>query len=126
MVWQTGSGTQSNMNANEVIANRGNQIAGEKLPAPQRRRQHEPVLQRHLPHGHAYCGGDAIEDKPAPGDRRSYGHLPPLEVENEGIVKTGRTHLQDATPISFAQEITGWRGLLERDREELELWLERL
>ena len=49
VVWQTGSGTQSNMNANEVIAGRGN--------APQRRHQYVPVLQRHLPHRHAHCGG---------------------------------------------------------------------
>ena len=55
VVWQTGSGTQSNMNANEVIANRANALAGEKTGASQRRRQHEPVLQRHLPHRHAHC-----------------------------------------------------------------------
>ena len=54
VVWQTGSGTQSNMNANEVIANRGNEIAGKKLLPPQRRHQHEPVLQRHLPHRDAH------------------------------------------------------------------------
>ena len=69
VVWQTGSGTQSNMNANEVIANRGNEIAGEKLLHPNDRREHVPELQRYLPHGHAHRRGAAIiEDKLLPGD----------------------------------------------------------
>ena len=55
VVWQTGSGTQSNMNVNEVIANRGNELAGQKAPAPERRRQYVAVLERHLSHGDAYC-----------------------------------------------------------------------
>ena len=57
VVWQTGSGTQSNMNANEVIANRANEIAGTKALPSERRHQHEPVLKRHLPDRNAYFGG---------------------------------------------------------------------
>ena len=64
----------------------------------------------------------AIEDKLLPGHRPCW--WPPsssLEAENEGIVKSGRTHLQDATPIKFSQEISGWRASLERDAELLKL-----
>ena len=57
VVWQTGSGTQSNMNANEVIANRGNEIAGKKLLHPNDDINMIPVVQRHLPDRDAHCGG---------------------------------------------------------------------
>ena len=67
VVWQTGSGTQSNMNVNEVVANRGNELAGEEAAPPQRPRKHVPELQRHLPHGHAHCGGGGAGGQAAAG-----------------------------------------------------------
>jgi fumarate hydratase class II len=68
-VWQTGSGTQSNMNVNEVIANRGNEIAGKKTPASERRCEYVTELQRHLPHRDAYCRGDRRVCRADPYDR---------------------------------------------------------
>ena len=61
----------------------------------------------------------AIEDRVIPAIDRLTDTLRRLEQENEGIVKSGRTHLQDATPIAFSQEISGWRSSLERDKELL-------
>ena len=86
VVWQTGSGTQSNMNANEVIANHRVIPAADRLIATFLR----------------------------------------LEEENRGIVKSGRTHLQDATPIAFSQEISGWRSSLERDKALIQASLPQL
>ena len=78
VVWQTGSGTQSNMNANEVIANRGNELPGEKLLPPQRPREHVPVLQRHLPHRHAHRGGAwPLRTSCSRAMDALVGHLPP-------------------------------------------------
>ena len=68
----------------------------------------------------------AIEDKLFPAIDLLVGTLKRLEAENEGIVKSGRTHLQDATPIQFSQEISGWRSSLEKDRKMLEIALPEL
>ena len=120
VVWQTGSGTQSNMNVNEVIANRGNELAGKKAPAPERRRQYVAVLERHLSHGDAYCRLPCGGGPPSPPAVSALEQtLLRLEAENADVLKSGRTHLQDATPITFAQEISGWRTSLARDRELL-------
>ncbi len=120
VVWQTGSGTQSNMNANEVIANRGNEIAGKKILHPNDDINMSQSSNDTFPtalHISAVC---VIEDKLFPAIDALVGTFRRLEQENRGIVKSGRTHLQDAVPISFAQEISGWRTSLERDREMLE------
>lgn len=164
VVWQTGSGTQSNMNANEVIANRANAIAAgleertcgdaieENVSQACRPGQQEP--------GHC-CAPEGLQDIPRlchPNDdinmsQSSNDTFPTamhisavliledrlipaaeeliqvfrgLEEANRGIVKSGRTHLQDAVPVSFAQEISGWRSSLERDVQMLRLSLEPL
>lgn len=123
VVWQTGSGTQSNMNANEVIANRGNEIAGKKLLHPNDDVNISQSSNDTFPTAMHISAVLAIEDKLIPAVDTLIATFKRLEAENEGIVKSGRTHLQDATPIKFSQEISGWRSSLERDRELLTLAL---
>ncbi|MBQ3057018.1 MAG: class II fumarate hydratase [Clostridia bacterium] len=120
VVWQTGSGTQSNMNANEVIANRANEIAGSKLCHPNDDINMSQSSNDTFPTAMHIAAVEAIEDKLFPAIDLLVDTFYRLEKENEGIVKSGRTHLQDATPITFSQEISGWRSSLERDRELLE------
>lgn len=119
VVWQTGSGTQSNMNANEVIANRANQIAGEKLCHPNDDINMSQSSNDTFPTAMHISAVLAVEDKLIPAVLTLIETFKRLEKENEGIVKSGRTHLQDATPITFSQEISGWRSSLERDVELL-------
>ena len=121
VVWQTGSGTQSNMNANEVIANRANQIAGEKLCHPNDDINMSQSSNDTFPTAMHISAVVAIEDKLLPAIELLINTFKKLEAENEGIVKSGRTHLQDATPIKFSQEISGWRASLERDAELLKM-----
>ena len=121
VVWQTGSGTQSNMNANEVIANRANQIAGEKLCHPNDDINMSQSSNDTFPTAMHISAVIAIEDKLLPAIELLTATFKRLEAENEGIVKSGRTHLQDATPIKFSQEISGWRSSLERDAELLRM-----
>lgn len=119
VVWQTGSGTQSNMNSNEVIANRGNEIAGKKLLHPNDDINMSQSSNDTFPTAMHIAAVCALEDKVIPAINTLVTTFRRLEVENEGVVKSGRTHLQDATPISFPQEISGWRSSLERDKELL-------
>ncbi|MBE6581506.1 MAG: class II fumarate hydratase [Ruminococcaceae bacterium] len=119
VVWQTGSGTQSNMNANEVIANRANEIAGKKLCHPNDDINMSQSSNDTFPTAMHIAAVAAIEDKLFPAIDLLVDTFKRLEKENEGIVKSGRTHLQDATPITFSQEISGWRTSLERDKELL-------
>ena len=121
VVWQTGSGTQSNMNANEVIANRANQIAGKKLCHPNDDINMSQSSNDTFPTAMHISAVLAIKDKLIPAVEELIATFRRLEAENEGIVKSGRTHLQDATPIKFSQEISGWRASLERDIELLRL-----
>lgn len=117
VVWQTGSGTQSNMNANEVIANRGNEIIGENLLHPNDDVNMSQSSNDTFPTAMHIAAVCRIEDKLFPSLKKLIETLKKLEKENEGIVKSGRTHLQDAVPISFSQEISGWRSSLERDMQ---------
>ena len=120
VVWQTGSGTQSNMNANEVIANRGNQIAGQKLLHPNDDVNMSQSSNDTFPTAMHIAAVLIIEDRLIPAAKKLVSTFLRLEKENEGVVKSGRTHLQDATPIAFSQEISGWRTSLERDIALLE------
>ena len=126
VVWQTGSGTQSNMNANEVIANRGNAIAGKKLLHPNDDINMSQSSNDTFPTAMHIAAVIALEDKLIPAVERLIATFVRLEKENEGIVKSGRTHLQDATPITFSQEISGWRSSLEKDVELLKLSIKPL
>ncbi len=121
VVWQTGSGTQSNMNANEVIANRGNEIAGKKLLHPNDDINMSQSSNDTFPTAMHISAVLALEDKLIPAVDTLIATFRRLEAEHEGVVKSGRTHLQDATPITFSQEISGWRSSLERDRELIKL-----
>ena len=115
VVWQTGSGTQSNMNANEVIANRGNAITGKKLLHPNDDVNMSQSSNDTFPTAMHIAAVFALEDRVIPGVELLIAAFRRLEQEHKGIVKSGRTHLQDATPITFSQEISGWRSSLEGD-----------
>ncbi len=121
VVWQTGSGTQSNMNANEVIANRGNELAGEKLLHPNDDINMSQSSNDTFPTAMHIAAVEALEDRVLPAIDLLVATFRRLEAEHAGVVKSGRTHLQDATPIGFSQEISGWRASLERDRELIRL-----
>ena len=123
VVWQTGSGTQSNMNANEVIANRGNEIAGKKLLHPNDDVNMSQSSNDTFPTAMHIAAVLALEDRVIPAIDVLTAAFSRLEAENEGIVKSGRTHLQDATPITFSQEISGWRTSLDRDKAMIEVSL---
>ena len=140
VVWQTGSGTQSNMNANEVIANRGNEIASglaagtffedaskvTKLLHPNDDINMSQSSNDTFPTAMHIAAVTILEDKVIPAVELLINTFKRLEKENEGIVKSGRTHLQDATPITFTQEISGWRTSLEHDVELIKLSLNPL
>lgn len=126
VVWQTGSGTQSNMNANEVIANRGNEIAGSKLLHPNDDINMSQSSNDTFPTAMHIAAVIALEDKVIPAVDVLIDTFKKLESENEGIVKSGRTHLQDATPIKFSQEISGWRSSLEKDKKMIVIACEEL
>ena len=117
IVWQTGSGTQSNMNANEVIANRGNEIAGKKLLHPNDDINMSQSSNDTFPTAMHVSAVMIIEDKLIPSIDLLTETLIRLEKENRGVIKIGRTHLQDAVPISFAQEISGWKRMLTESKE---------
>ncbi len=119
VVWQTGSGTQSNMNANEVIAGRGNAIAGKVLLHPNDDVNMSQSSNDTFPTAMHIAAVLSVEDRLLPAIDAMIDTLKQLEEDNRGIVKSGRTHLQDATPIAFSQEIAGWRGGLETPREML-------
>ena len=115
VVWQTGSGTQSNMNANEVIANLANKIAGRDLCHPNDDINMSQSSNDTFPTAMHISALTALEDGLIPAVEKLVKTLRNLEKENEGVVKSGRTHLQDAVPIAFSQEISGWRTSLEKD-----------
>ena len=117
VVWQTGSGTQSNMNANEVIANRGNQLLGKTVLHPNDDVNMSQSSNDTFPTAMHIAAVLTLEDKLIPAAEELVATFKKLEEENEGIVKSGRTHLQDATPIKFSQEISGWRSSIEKDIE---------
>ncbi len=130
-IWQTGSGTQSNMNANEVIANRANEMAGEQLGTK------NPIH----PNDHVNKSQSSNDVYPtvmhiAAAMEISSGLIPAMkalektfkkkEKEFSGIVKIGRTHLQDATPLLLSQEFSGYTSLIERNINRIEQALDGL
>ncbi len=119
VVWQTGSGTQSNMNMNEVIANRGNEIAGKKLLHPNDDVNRSQSSNDTFPTAMHIAAVVEINDRLIPAAEGLIETFKRLEKENEGVVKSGRTHLQDATPIAFSQEISGWRNSVEVSLEQI-------
>lgn len=125
-VWQTGSGTQSNMNVNEVVANRSNEIKGEKLIHPNDHVNMSQSSNDTFPTAMNIAAVVAVEDDLLPAIREIKETFKRLEEENKGIVKTGRTHLQDAVPIGFDQEISAWRVMMEKAEKNIEESIEGL
>lgn len=115
VVFQTGSGTQTNMNVNEVIANRANLIAGKTILHPNDDVNMSQSSNDTFPTAMHISAVLSIKNQLLPEIKALISEFLRLESENKGIIKSGRTHLQDATPLSFAQEISGWRASLMRD-----------
>ncbi|MBQ3373625.1 MAG: class II fumarate hydratase [Anaerolineaceae bacterium] len=121
VVWQTGSGTQSNMNANEVISNRANELAGRKLCHPNDDVNMSQSSNDTFPTALHIAAVLSLEGRLIPAAEELVRSLKELEELHRGIIKSGRTHLQDAVPIAFSQEISGWRSSVEKDIELLHL-----
>ena len=120
VVWQTGSGTQTNMNVNEVIARRGSEMADiPNLLHPNDDVNMSQSSNDTFPTALHIAAALAVEDQLLPAVNNLCGTLKWLEDEYADAVKSGRTHLQDAVPITFGQEVSGWRTSLERDCAQL-------
>jgi fumarate hydratase class II len=130
-VWQTGSGTQTNMNANEVISNRAIELAGGVLGSkkPVHPNDHVNLSQSSndtFPAAMHIAAAERLRNALIPAVRRVRDALDAKAKEFAGVVKIGRTHLQDATPLTVGQEMSGWASLLERDVKRLEEGLDGL
>ena len=118
-VWQTGSGTQTNMNANEVISNRAIELAGgvdrqQEADPSERPRQSRPVVERHVSDGDAHRRGRGGRARSCCRRSRRCARRSTRKARAfADIVKIGRTHLQDATPLTLGQEISGWVAQLD-------------
>ncbi|PYS79150.1 MAG: class II fumarate hydratase, partial [Acidobacteria bacterium] len=126
-VWQTGSGTQTNMNANEVISNRAIEIAGGELGSKVPVHPNDDVNMSQssndtFPTAMHIAAAEQMQ-KLLPEVRRLRDAIDAKAREFADVVKVGRTHLQDATPLTVGQEFSGWASLLERDIERLEMVL---
>ncbi len=123
-VWQTGSGTQTNMNVNEVISNRaiemaGGQIGGKKPIHPNDHVNLSQSSNDVFPTGMYVAAATALRERVAPAVNRLIASLDRQASAFAGIVKIGRTHLQDATPLTLGQEISGWVALLQANLSRL-------
>lgn len=127
-VWQTGSGTQSNMNVNEVLANRANQILDdpEKKVHPNNHVNKCQSSNDTFPTAMHITGVVELEDRLLPALAKLKATLAEKSARYMDLVKTGRTHLQDATPLTLGQEISGWVRMLERNEEMIRSSLEFL
>ena len=125
-VWQTGSGTQSNMNTNEVIANRANEILGKKAIHPNDDVNMSQSSNDTFPTAMHISAVTEIKKNLLPSLDSLIDTFKTLESEKSDAVKSGRTHLEDATPITFGQEISGWRASLEVDKKMIEAALPTL
>ena len=119
VIYQTGSGTQSNMNVNEVIANRANEILGKKLVHPNDHVNKSQSSNDTFPTAMHIAAVQAVEDRLLPALDQLADTFARLKKENTDIIKTGRTHLQDATPLTLGQEISAWYAMLTETRAML-------
>ena len=118
VVFQTGSGTQSNMNANEVISNRAIEIAGGVMGSKKPVHPNDDVNRGQssndtFPTAMHIAAIEVIHDRLLPAVRALRDVFLTLEKQHADLVKIGRTHLQDATPITLGQEISAWRAQLD-------------
>ena len=115
VVWQTGSGTQSTMNVNEVVAARANALLGEKLVHPNDHVNKSQSSNDTFPTAMHIAALTAAEDHVLPALDGLAATFERLSAEYADVIKVGRTHLQDATPLTLGQEISGWSSSLRRD-----------
>ena len=130
-IWQTGSGTQTNMNVNEVIANRAIELAGGVLGSKKPIHPNDDVNMSQssndtFPTAMHIAAAERVKHALIPAIQSVHDAIAAKAEEFKDIVKIGRTHLQDAVPLTFGQEFGGWASLLERDIQRLELSLDGL
>src|ERR1700746_3520499 len=130
-IWQTGSGTQTNMNANEVISNRAIEIAGGVLGSKKPIHPNDDVNMSQssndtFPAAMHIAAADRVKRALIPAIQTVHDAIAAKAKEFDSIVKIGRTHLQDAVPLTVGQEFSGWASLLERDIQRLEMALQGL
>lgn len=114
-VWQTGSGTQTNMNLNEVIANLANERLGERIVHPNDDVNMGQSSNDTFPTAMHISAVLQIEEELLPVLLRVEATLEMLEAKYMHTMKLGRTHLQDATPVTFGQEISGWKTMIQQN-----------
>ena len=119
VVFQTGSGTQTNMNVNEVIAHRANKMAGEALLHPNDDVNLSQSSNDTFPAAMHVAAVLSVKERLLPALSALVAELSTLEERYRDVLKCGRTHLQDAVPMTFGQEIGGWRASLQKDAEML-------
>jgi fumarate hydratase class II len=130
-IWQTGSGTQTNMNVNEVISNRAIEIAGGQLGSKKPIHPNDDVNMSQssndtFPAAMHIAAAERVKNALIPAIRTVHKAIDAKAKEFSEIVKIGRTHLQDAVPLTVGQEFSGWASLLERDIQRLEMALDGL
>jgi fumarate hydratase class II len=130
-IWQTGSGTQTNMNVNEVISNRAIEIAGGVLGSKKPIHPNDDVNMSQssndtFPAAMHIAAADRVQRALIPAIKTVHDAIAAKAKEFDSIVKIGRTHLQDAVPLTVGQEFSGWASLLERDIKRLEMALQGL
>ena len=123
-IWQTGSGTQTNMNVNEVIANRAIEMAGGQLGSKDPIHPNDHVNRSQssndtFPTAMHIAAAERVQRHLIPAIQQIHDAIAAKAREFAGVVKIGRTHLQDATPLTVEQEMSGWASLLARDIERL-------
>jgi len=126
-VWQTGSGTQTNMNANEVISNRAIEIAGGEMGSKSPVHPNDDVNKSQssndtFPTAMYIAAAERLTAL-IPEVQKVSDAIKAKAKEFQGVVKIGRTHLQDATPVTVSQEFGGWANLIDRDIERLKMVL---
>lgn len=115
VIFQTGSGTQTNMNVNEVIANRGNEIVGKEILHPNDDVNKSQSSNDTFPTAMHIAAVLQMRNNLLPKIAKLRDTFFELEKKYEDVIKIGRTHLQDATPITLGQEISGWRSMLDHN-----------
>lgn len=124
-IWQTGSGTQTNMNANEVISNRAIELAGGEMGSKKPVHPNDDVNKSQSSNDTfptaMYIAAAERVNALLPEAEKVSSAIKAKAKEFEGVVKIGRTHLQDATPVTVSQEFGGWANLVDRDVERLKL-----
>ena len=130
-IWQTGSGTQTNMNVNEVISNRAIELAGGKRGSknPVHPNDHVNMSQSSndtFPTAMHIAAAQRVKNTLIPALKTVRDAISAKAKEFDGIVKIGRTHLQDAVPLTVGQEFSGWASQLDRDIKRLEQVLDGL